>query len=179
MTTPTRPAIVDVGSNSTRLLLVEGMDPDGARGARTTTITGLRRGAAPDGRLADDALGRLDAALVDIAARVDRFGPDVVVPVGTSAVRDAPDRHRVEELIESRLGARLRVVTGEQEAGFAFRGARAAHPGGTALVVDIGGGSTEVIVGEVEPAAAVSLPRGPDGIHQRALAVLVEEPVHD
>jgi len=160
MTAPRRPAIIDVGSNSTRLLLVEGMDPDGARGARTTTITGLRRGAAPDGRLADAALGRLDAALVEIAERIDRFGPDVVVPVGTSAVRDAPDRGRVEDLIRSRLGVGLHVVAGEQEAEFAFRGARAAHPGGRVLVVDIGGGSTELIAGGAQPAAAVSLQRG-------------------
>ena len=60
-----RIAVIDVGSNSIRLFLCDGADPAGPRGARTTTVVGLRRGAADDGTLSDDALARLDDARRD------------------------------------------------------------------------------------------------------------------
>jgi exopolyphosphatase/guanosine-5'-triphosphate,3'-diphosphate pyrophosphatase len=157
---PRRPAIVDIGSNSTRLLVVDRLGPDGAEGVRTTTITSLRKGAAPDGRLADDAVERLDEALAPIAERIRDAGADAVVPLATSAVRDAPDRDRVLDLVERRLGARPVVLSGREEAELAFRGARVAAGPGEVTVVDIGGGSTELVCGEDRPRDAVSLQLG-------------------
>jgi len=157
-----RTAVVDVGSNSVRLFLCEGIGPDGPEGRRRTTITGLRRGAAGDGSIAEDALGRLDACLADYAAAIAAFGPARTVAIGTSAVRDAPNRARVEEIVQGRLGVPLAVLRGEEEARLAYLGARLAVPdGGPALVLDIGGGSTELVRGGPDgPEAAVSLQLG-------------------
>lgn len=156
-----RLAVVDVGSNSTRLLLAESVGPDGAAGERHTVITGLRRGAGADGTIAGDAIARFDTVLAGYAERIAAFAPERVVAVGTSAVRDAPNRARVEQTVAGRLGAPLHVIAGEDEAALAFRGARAAHPDGPALVVDIGGGSTELVAGDGDgPPRGVSLQRG-------------------
>lgn len=158
-----RAAVVDVGSNSTRLLLLEGLGPDGAVGERVTTVTGLRRGASADGSVAADALARLASCLDDYAGRIAAAGSPPVVAVGTSAVRDAPNREAIGALVHDRLGARLSVVAGEEEAALAFAGARLAldDPDGPCRVLDIGGGSTEVVQGGSDgPRHAVSLALG-------------------
>lgn len=158
-----RLAVVDVGSNSVRLLLCERVGPEGPEGERRSTVTALRRGAAPDGSLADDALDRLDECLADYARRVAAFAPERVVVTGTSAVRDAPgrDRDRVAAVVARRLGAPLTVLEGAQEAACAFAGARLGAPGaGEILVVDIGGASTELVRGDRAPGPRVSLQLG-------------------
>lgn len=158
-----RAAVVDVGSNSTRLLLLEAIGPDGAAGERVTTLTGLRRGAAPDGSLTPEALERLGACLDAFAARIAAAGSPPVVAVGTSAVRDAPNRGHVVALVRDRLGADLEVVDGRREAALAFAGARLALADGSSpcRMLDIGGGSTEVVQGDESGARhAVSLPLG-------------------
>lgn len=145
---PRTAAIVDVGSNSTRLFLCSGLGPDGPQGTRDTIITGLRRGAAADGTVAPDALARLDECLAGYAARIAAFAPDVVVPIATSAAREAPNRADIVAVVERRLGAPARVLSGEEEAALAFAGARLAVPDGApATVVDVGGGSTEIVHG--------------------------------
>lgn len=170
--TPDRTAVVDVGSNSVRLLLCEGVSEEGPEGERITTVTGLRRGAGPDGAIADDALERLDACLEAYAARARDFGAVRTVAVGTSAVRDAPDAERVRRLVRDRLGAGLRVLTGDEEARLAFAGARLAAPGDEpALVIDVGGGSTELVRGgPAGPEGAVSLQLGAVRQTERHLA---------
>lgn len=158
-----RAAVVDVGSNSTRLLLLAGLGPDGAEGERITTVTGLRRGAAPDGSLSPEALDRLGACLDDYAARIAAAGSPPVVAVGTSAVRDAPNRAAVVGLVRDRLGASLSVIGGHEEAALAFAGARLVlGPGASSCrVLDIGGGSTEVVQGDSPgPRHSVSLALG-------------------
>lgn len=139
-------AIVDVGSNSVRLFLCTGRDADGPAGERITTVTSLRRGAAPDGTLADDALARLDACLEDYGARMAAAGATAGMALGTSAVRDAPDRARVADAVRRRLGLPLTVLTGAQEAALAYAGARVAATGdGAMTVLDVGGASTELV----------------------------------
>lgn len=157
-----RIAVVDVGSNSVRLFLCDGVDAEGPRGVRTTTVVGLRRGAADDGTIASDALGRLDECLRGYAGPVAGFAPDRVIAVGTSAVRDAPNREAVAALVRERLGAPLTVLGGDQEALCAFAGARLGATGpGEIMVVDIGGASTELVRGGAAgPAGAVSLQLG-------------------
>src|SRR5262249_38561209 len=78
-----RVAVVDVGSNSTRIFLCTGRDAAGPTGERRTTITGLRRGAGPDGALAPESLARLADCLADFAGLVAPFQPDSVVVVAT------------------------------------------------------------------------------------------------
>jgi exopolyphosphatase/guanosine-5'-triphosphate,3'-diphosphate pyrophosphatase len=157
-----RLAVVDVGSNSVRLFLCEGIGPEGPRGERYSTVTGLRRGAAADGSVAPDALARLDECLAGYAARVASFAPERVLPVATSAVRDAPNRDEVAAVVSRRLGAPMRLLSGEEEAAVAFAGARlAADGGGPILVLDVGGGSTELVRGgRAGPEGAVSLQLG-------------------
>lgn len=159
--TPSRLAVVDVGSNSVRLFLCEGADDSGPLGERFTTVTGLRRGAAADGTIAEPALARLDACLAGYGGRLADFGRVPVIAVGTSAVRDAPNRDRVEVIVRGRLGVLLTVLRGEQEAAVSFAGARLGVGGSDPiLVLDIGGGSTELVRGVELPDDAASLQLG-------------------
>lgn len=164
MTSPGhRVAVVDIGSNSTRLFLCTGWGSGGPEGERRTTITALRRGAADDGSVAPEALARLDACLADYADRIAAFGPAEVIPVATSAVRDAPNREEVAALVRARLGVPPRVLTGDEEARASFAGARLGVPedAGEVMVVDIGGASTELVRGGPGgPEGAVSLQLG-------------------
>ena len=158
-----RAAVIDVGSNSVRLLLMERMDPGGAVGERTVTVTGLRRGAGAGGRITDAALSRLDACLADYAARIAAAGSPPVAAVGTAAVREAPNRTSIQAIARRRLGADLEVIDGRREAALSFAGARLVLPpsGGLCRMIDIGGGSTEVVAGDADgPRASVSLPLG-------------------
>lgn len=158
-----RVAVLDVGSNSVRLFLCEGLDPDGLpAGERLTTVTALRRGAAPDGTVTGEALDRLDDCLRRYAPRLQAFVPDDVIAVGTSAVRDAPNRAEVARLLRERLDAPLRVLSGPEEAELSYVGARLAVAGDEiVLVMDIGGGSTELVRGDAGgPLAAVSMDIG-------------------
>jgi exopolyphosphatase/guanosine-5'-triphosphate,3'-diphosphate pyrophosphatase len=139
-----RAAVLDVGSNSVRLLLLERMTPHGAVGERRATVTGLRKGAGADGSVAPDALERLDACLAGYADAIAAAGNPLVVAVGTAAVREAPNRDEISAVVRRRLGTDLMVVTGEQEATLAYRGARMAlaDPNGPCRMIDIGGAST-------------------------------------
>jgi exopolyphosphatase / guanosine-5'-triphosphate,3'-diphosphate pyrophosphatase len=157
-----RLAVVDVGSNSLRLFLCEGVGPSGPQGERVTTVIGLRRRAGADGTIAPDALERLDGCLAGYGEAVERFAAARVVPVATSAVRDAPNRDAVAAVVERRLGAPMRLLSGDEEAAASFAGARLAVDGdGPTLVVDVGGGSTELVRGGAGgPEGAVSLQLG-------------------
>jgi exopolyphosphatase/guanosine-5'-triphosphate,3'-diphosphate pyrophosphatase len=156
-----RVAVVDIGSNSVRLLLCTGVDEHGPVGERETEVVGLKRGAATDGTLAEDALERLDARLRDVGQKVAAAGGFSVIAVGTSAVRDAPNRARVAEILARHLSCRLTVLTGQQEAGLAYSGARLAVADGVRVaVLDVGGASTEVAVGSAGPPTAVSVDLG-------------------
>lgn len=124
-------------------------------------ITGLRAGAGPAGELATDALARLGRCLERYASLLSAFAPTEVVAVGTSAVRDAPNRREVADLVRRLLGVDMRVLSGEEEADAAYRGASLSAPGGPRAVVDVGGGSTEIIAGGPSgPSGMVSLDIG-------------------
>lgn len=157
-----RVAVVDVGSNSLRLLCCEGVDDEGPVGPRRSTVMGLRRDAAPDGTLAEESLARLEAALVVDAAIIQAFAPARVVAACTSATRDAPNGARVVALLERHLGASVHVLGGDTEAALAFAGAALAVPDDEpVMVVDVGGGSTELVRGAAGTiAASVSMQLG-------------------
>lgn len=157
-----RLAVVDVGSNTARLYLCRGVGPGGPEGERISTITALRRGAGADGRLTAEALGRLEAALAGYRERLREFRPEATVAIGTSAVRDAPNRSEVERLVLRHAGVPLSVISGRAEAALAFRGARLAlDDDAPAMVIDVGGGSTELVRGGADgPGGMVSLQIG-------------------
>jgi exopolyphosphatase/guanosine-5'-triphosphate,3'-diphosphate pyrophosphatase len=165
-----RRAAVDVGTNSVRLLVVE---PDGAPVTRDMTVTRLGKDVDRTGRLDDRALTRTLETLGGYRKTWEELGVDRVRIAATSAVRDARDRDRFFDGVRRMTGADAEVLTGEDEARTAFRGATAAldveRP---TTVLDVGGGSTELIVGDGggRLAASVSLQLGCVRLTERLLA---------
>ena len=162
-----RCACIDLGSNTTRLLVAEG---DGHGGLRTIreakALTRLGADRAPDGRLDPH---RLAAAVRDVAAHAllaRAAGAERILVVATAALREAPDGEHAEARVADAAGTDVVVLDGDAEARLAFRGAISAlggaAPYGRVAVVDAGGGSTEVVVGSIEtgPAWAASVPIG-------------------
>ena len=137
----TRVAAVDIGSNSTRLLIA-----DGPRElTRESIVTGLGQGVDRTGRLAEDAQQRVLAVLRRFKAQI---GDAPGTAVMTSAVRDATNGAEFATRVEQALGLHTRILTGEEEAALTFAGAtslRSDHQ--PVLVIDIGGGSTELVLG--------------------------------
>jgi exopolyphosphatase/guanosine-5'-triphosphate,3'-diphosphate pyrophosphatase len=140
--------VVDIGSNSVRIMFGDGLPGAVPPADRITTVTGLRRGAGEDGAVAPDALLRLDACLTGYGRLMREAGVRRGAALGTSAVRDAPNRARVAALVRTRLGLPLTVLSGAEEARLAYEGARQAlGDDAPALVLDVGGASTEVVRG--------------------------------
>ena len=150
----TRVAAIDCGTNSIRLLVA---DVDGDRlvdVVRRMEIVRLGEGVDRTGRLGDAALTRTFAALDDYAAQIETHAVEHVRMVATSASRDAENRQVFVDGVLDRLGVAPEVVTGDEEASLSFDGAtRELRAGGPAfappyLVCDIGGGSTEFVLGD-------------------------------
>jgi exopolyphosphatase/guanosine-5'-triphosphate,3'-diphosphate pyrophosphatase len=144
-----RVAVIDMGSNSTRLLVADVDDGTVHELTRETRITRLAQGVDATGRLADEAVDRVLAALADYREEIDRLGAERVTAVATSAVRDAANGPEFLDLLRERFGFDARILSGDEEAQLTFLGATAARPpgGDPVLVLDIGGGSTEFVVG--------------------------------
>ena len=146
-----RVAVVDIGSNSTRLLIADvedGTVTDELE--RISVVTRLGAGVDADGRLRDDAMERVYSTLADFRALIDRHHADTALAVLTSAVRDAANGKEFAEVVEHRFGLTPHVLTGDQEARLSFLGAtsdRDPSDKTPTLLVDIGGGSTEVVIG--------------------------------
>jgi exopolyphosphatase/guanosine-5'-triphosphate,3'-diphosphate pyrophosphatase len=163
-----RVAAVDCGTNSIRLLVA---DIDPATGAeseieRRMEIVRLGQGVDATGRLADAALERTFAACERYAEIIRAHGAGEVRFVATSATRDASNRDAFTEGVRARLGVEPQVVSGDEEAALSFRGATLALVGDASehatpyLVVDIGGGSTEFVLGDGSVTAARSVDIG-------------------
>jgi exopolyphosphatase/guanosine-5'-triphosphate,3'-diphosphate pyrophosphatase len=144
-----RIAVVDLGTNSTRLLVAEVADGEVHELDRQSTVTRLGAGVDAEGRLSDDAMERVFQVVEGYRDSYGRLGADRVVGIATSAVREAENGDEFRRELESRFGIRARAVPGEEEAALTFRGATAGRPtDALSLVVDIGGGSTELVLGQ-------------------------------
>lgn len=146
-----RRAVVDIGTNSTRLFIA---DVEAGRVVdvleRRTEITRLGAGVDADGRLSEEAMGRVFVVLDDYRALIDRHGVVRSVAVLTSAVRDAANGAEFARLVGTRWGFEPHVLTGDEEARLTFLGAtseRDPYDRTPTLVMDIGGGSTELVIG--------------------------------
>jgi exopolyphosphatase / guanosine-5'-triphosphate,3'-diphosphate pyrophosphatase len=146
-----RVAVVDIGSNSTRLLITE---VDGARVTdeleRRSSVTRLGTGVDADGRLRDDAMERVFSTLDEYAAAIEEHGADVKLAVLTSAVRDSENGAEFANQVRDRYGLVPHVLSGDDEAQLTFLGATSeSDPDDDepTLVIDIGGGSTEMVIG--------------------------------
>lgn len=143
-------AVVDVGTNSTRLLVAEVRDGRVVRErTRRTHVTRLGEGVDETGRLSEAAVERVLTVCESYRQEIDRLGAEHVVAVLTSAVRDARNGAELERALRERFGFEAMTIPGEREARLTFRGATSARPPGDTplMVLDIGGGSTEVVVG--------------------------------
>lgn len=147
---PTRVAVVDCGSNSTRLLVADRLGGDRLHAVeRHSRVTRLAAGVDAAGSLDDRAIERTAAVLEDYASRWRALGAQRVALVATSAVRDAADRDRFRNTVRDRVGHELTVLTGAEEAAATYHGATASVASeGSSAVIDIGGGSTEIVTGD-------------------------------
>jgi exopolyphosphatase / guanosine-5'-triphosphate,3'-diphosphate pyrophosphatase len=160
----TRVAVVDIGTNSTRLLVAD-VSPSGAVSTlvRRSTVTRLGEGVDASGSLSEEACARVFRTLEEYAREIDSHDCTANLAVLTSAVRDASNGAEFAERIRRDYLLDAKVLAGEEEAQLTFLGAmhdRASSPEPT-VVIDIGGGSTEFIVGHDSVAGFhVSLPAG-------------------
>ncbi|MFD9422185.1 MULTISPECIES: Ppx/GppA phosphatase family protein [unclassified Streptomyces] len=182
----TRVAAIDCGTNSIRLLVA---DADPATGEiveldRRMQIVRLGQGVDRTGRLAPEALERTFAACREYAAVIKELGAERVRFVATSASRDAENSDEFVRGVLDILGVEPEVISGDQEAELSFLGATKELAGGDHLakpylVVDIGGGSTEFVVGDDEVRAARSVDIGCVRMTERHLVrdgVVVDPP---
>ncbi|HJQ42141.1 MAG TPA: Ppx/GppA phosphatase family protein [Jatrophihabitantaceae bacterium] len=146
-----RLAGIDCGTNSIRLLVADATPSDGLVDVvREMRIVRLGQGVDRTGRLAPDALERTRVALHEYAATIRSLETDRVRMVATSATRDASNRSEFVQMVEAELGVAPEVITGDEEARLSYAGAIASllAAEGRVLVTDIGGGSTELVLGE-------------------------------
>ncbi|GIH91579.1 exopolyphosphatase [Planobispora siamensis] len=169
-----RVAAIDCGTNSVRLLVADISHDSLHDVERRMEIVRLGQGVDETGRLAPEALERTFTAMREYAKLIDRHGASAVRVVATSATRDAANRQDFVDGVQEIFGVGPEVVTGGEEAELSFTGATRGlvrlspetglpAPDGTCppyLVVDIGGGSTEFVVGSTHVDAAISVDIG-------------------
>lgn len=163
-----RVAAIDCGTNTIKLLI--GDLPEVA--VRESRMVRLGQGVDKTGRLSDEALARVFAAIDDYAALIAAHDVTRLRFCATSASRDADNAEVFGDGVFARLGVRPEVLSGDEEAALAFAGAirnLAVHPEAPVLVLDIGGGSTELILGSTAPESAISMNIGSVRLHERHL----------
>jgi exopolyphosphatase / guanosine-5'-triphosphate,3'-diphosphate pyrophosphatase len=146
-----RVAVADIGTNSTRLLIAD-VQPDGgvAEIQRESIVTRLGEGVEATGRLGEEPQARVFAALERYAAEIAAQECEASGAVMTSAVRDAANGAEFSAIVRERFGLDGRTLSGDEEAAFTYAGATAARPPDDPterVVIDIGGGSTELVCG--------------------------------
>ncbi len=191
-----RIAVVDIGTNSTRLLVADVDRDSGALQAlaRESNVTRLGEGVDSSGALADAAIERVTSTLAGYREQIDEHECEANLAVLTSAVRDASNGPEFAERVREEFGLDARVLRGEEEAQLTFLGAMSgregdARDGEPTVVIDVGGGSTEFIVGADHTAGFhVSLQAGVVRMSERHIHTdppapeelqLLAEDVHD
>jgi exopolyphosphatase / guanosine-5'-triphosphate,3'-diphosphate pyrophosphatase len=169
-----RRAVIDIGTNTLLLLVVEpGEDGRPVSVVDLCRFGRLGQGLDASGRLAPEAIARSLAILTDFRANLDELGVAVPTVIATQAVREAANAGDFVAPAEAILGARVEVIPGELEAKLAFAAVAVTFPelaGAPYLVVDVGGGSTELIATDGKRVTfAVSLPIGAVRLAERHL----------
>ena len=143
-----RVAVIDVGTNSSRLLVADVAGGRVSPVERRSTVTRLGRGVDLSGRLSAEAVEDACAAIGEYVAMLRELGAERVDAIATSAVRDAENGSAFVAELRERFALSARVLDGEEEARLTYLGATSEKvPAEPTLVIDIGGGSTELIVG--------------------------------
>ena len=141
-------AVIDIGTNTTRLLVAEREAAEVVELERRTIITRLGQGVDATGRLADEAMDRVAEAIAGYREVIDRLRAERVVAVATSAMRDAANGPAFRDYLKEKYGVDARTISGDEEARLTFLGATAGrNDDRDTVVIDIGGGSTEYVVG--------------------------------
>lgn len=149
-----RVAVIDIGSNSTRLLIADVAEGRVAEVERQSRVTRLGRGVDLSGQLSAEAIEAACAVIADYMAICREGGVENIDAIATSAVRDASNGSAFAAELRERFALSARVLDGEEEARLTYLGATCENsPSVPTLVVDIGGGSTELIVGSREEVA--------------------------
>ncbi len=146
-----RVAVVDIGTNSTRLLIADVTDGTVTEVRRESVVTRLGEGVDAGGRLGDAAQERALAVVERYGRAIERHGAARATALMTSAVRDAANGPAFAAAVQARGNLRGRTLTGDEEAALTFAGAtvaRAPEERARLLVIDIGGGSTELVLGD-------------------------------
>jgi exopolyphosphatase/guanosine-5'-triphosphate,3'-diphosphate pyrophosphatase len=159
-----RVAVVDLGTNTTRVLIADIDEGRVHELDRRTTVTRLGEGVDSSGRLADGAIERVTKVLDGYKEAIDELEPERTIALATSATRDAENGDEFRQMLDDRYGFDVRIIPGEEEARLTFLGATAARADGAGplVVIDIGGGSTEYVIGHAgeDPSFSVSTQAG-------------------
>ena len=140
--------MIDMGTNSTRLLVADVEDGHVKGHERTSTVTRLGRGVDTSQQLATEAIEDVANAVGEYISVYEPLNPEAVSVLATSAVRDATNADAFIAELRERFALDARILTGEEEARLTYLGAVAdREPADGTLVIDIGGGSTEIVVG--------------------------------
>ena len=170
-----RVAVIDIGTNSTRMLIadVEGREVDEIY--RESRVTRLGRGVDYSGLLSPEGIEAVCETIADYVARITEEEARETMVIATSAVRDADNGSAFVAELRERFAIQARIIDGDQEANFTYLGTSSGrNPEENLLVVDIGGGSTEMIVGHgPDPVLHTSLQAG---VVRHTERLLTEDP---
>ena len=155
-------AAIDCGTNSIRLLIMDYQKADQSLTEiiREMRIVRLGEGVDQTKSFSEAALTRTKAAIEEYAKLIEHYSVEKIRFVATSATRDANNRDIFFVMVKKALGIEAEVITGEEEAALSFAGATrslASKLEGPFLVIDLGGGSTELVVGQQTPTTAYSM----------------------
>lgn len=157
-----RVAVIDIGTNSTRLLIADVEGTEVEEIYRESRVTRLGRGVDYSGQLSNDGIEAVCAAIADYEKLIAEEQALEVMVIATSAVRDAENGDAFVAELRERFALQARVIDGDEEANLTYLGTSSGRDGSeNLLVVDIGGGSTEMIVGQgTRPVFHTSLQAG-------------------
>lgn len=147
-----RRAVIDIGTVTARMLVADVTGGSIAEVVRRQAITHLGEGWTTTGELSEAGIARVADAVCAFADEARGLGADRTIAVATSAARDATNGDAFIEAVE-RAGVRPEIISGEREGYLTFLGVTYGFPGDRILVADVGGGSTELVVGSARPSA--------------------------
>ena len=166
-------AAIDVGTNSVLLLVAAVRSEGGGKRLEVLDeaeqVTRLGEGVAASAELRPEAIRRTVAVIRSFVERARARGAEEIQIVATNAARSARNAKDFVKAVETEVGVPVRILSGQEEAYAAFRGAQASlgHFEGTILVIDVGGGSTELVAGDNQPRGWVSLEIGAVRLSER------------
>ena len=154
--------VVDIGSNSVRLVVYDGLRRSPSPIFNEKILCGLGRGVATKGKLNEESMGRAIAALKRFRALARQIGARQVFALATAAAREASNGEEFIDRAEKALGANIQVLTGKEEARLAALGVIAGIPSADGVAGDLGGGSLELIdIKDGKLRSGITLPLGP------------------